>query len=260
MRIVYMLPGLALFHITCQPSPVPVPGPPAPRTQTPAPAPFSPYAEVDTTTYIFYEESGRYTLKNRQNGQTYDIPQDQLSPRVEKGMEPQFDVHYGPLVMAIPAGKRFVCLYLSSYETSDGGSLALAEGYDLFLLLDKVSNRVLPAVLQLGLTRGRHKAMGFFEATYTRFYVSRPSEDEVCWIGTRREEVSVDWDSETGGIKGGPYHDISALTWYRFNGTAWVHDPKLDRLFPKGKGAGELPPTTPMTSIDMALGVYRNRK
>lgn len=258
MKIIHIFAFLAIFYSACQPSHAPVPNSPAPQVSVP-PTPFSSYAKVDTTTYTFYGEGEHFILKNRQNGQTYNISQDQLAPRVEKGMEPQLEVHYDPLVMAIPTGKGMVCLYLFSYEIADGGSLALAEGYDLFLLLDKVSNRVLPAVLQLGQTRGRHKAMGYMEATYTRFYVSCPSEDDVCWIGTRKEEVSVDWDSETGGIKGGPYHDISALTWYRFNGTAWLHDPKLDRLLPRGKGAGELPPTTSLTPIDMALQVYRNR-
>lgn len=240
----------------CQaPAPKQAPEPIAP----PAPT-FSRYAQVDTVTYTFYSEQGHHVLKNRRNGQRYEIAQSQLEPLVQDGLEPQFEVRYGPLVMAAPAGKGLLCLYLSSYETADGGSLALAEGYDVFLLLDTLRGRVLPGTLRFGLTRGRHKSMGYFEATYTHFYLGGFSDDGVCLIGTRKEEVHVDFDNEMLSPKGGPYHDIGPLQWYRFDGTAWAYDPNLDRLFPTGKNAGEWPPTTPMTSIDMALGIYRGRR
>lgn len=235
--------------------------PPANSNPVETPPAFSRYADVDTVTYLLHSEDARYVLKNKRSGQTYNIPRAQLEPPVEhEDMGPQLDLKYGPRVTAFTAGKGMVGLHLSSYEIAEGGSLALAEGYDLFMMLDTVANRLLPGLLQLGQTSGRHKGMGFFEANYTHFYVSYPSANEVCRIGTRAEKVYVDHDNETLTIKGGPYHDIDILKWYRFDGSAWAYSPKLDRLCPVGKGAGELPPATPISPIDVALESYRHRR
>lgn len=235
---------------------------PAPPKSVPVNAPaISRYADVDTVTYVLRAEGARYILQNRRNGKTYDIPKSQLEPPAEQeDMGPQLDLNYGPRVTAFPAGKGMAGLHFSSYEIAEGGSLALAEGYDLFMLLDTAANRLLPGILHPGQTSGRHKFMGYFEANYTRFYVSRPPANEVCLIGTRAEKVYVDRDNETSTLTGGPYHDIGILKWYRFNGAAWVYAPKLDRLCPVGKGAGELPPVTPISPIDMALEFYRNKR
>lgn len=256
MKLMYVLVGVAIIHAACQPANAPQPQPQAP--EQPA---YSPYATVDTATYAIVLQEEQYILKNRKNGQSWTIPKKQLMPPVESPeLEPEMEPQYGPKVMAFRAGKGRVCLYLNSYEIADGGSMALAEGYDIFLLLDTVSNKLLPEVLHLGQTRGRYKAMGYLHANYTKLYVSHPPQIEDCWIGTRKEQVYMTWDNETGVPNGGPYHDIEPLIWYHFNGTSWVHDPRHDRLFPCGKGAGELPPTTSFTPIDMAIQAYRDRR
>lgn len=234
--------------------------PPASSNPVETPQASSRFADVDTVTYVLHSEDARYVLKNKRSGQTYNLPKAQLEPPVEhEDMGPQLDLKYGPRVTAFAAGKGMVGLHLSSYEIAEGGSLALAEGYDLFMLLDTAAKRLLPGPLQLGQTSGRHKAMGFMEATYTHFYVSYPFVDDVCWIGTRAEKIHVARDSENSTVKGGPYHDIDLLKWYRFDGSAWAYDPKLDRLCPVGKGAGELPPATLKSPIDVALESYKHR-
>lgn len=221
----------------------------------------APYANVDTLTYVLKWEDTSYRLKNTQTGKLYEIPKSQLKPPVEDEEQgPQLELTYGPRVTAVPAGKGLVCLQVSSYEIAKGGSMALAEGYDVFLLLDTAVNRLLPGVFHLGQTRGRYRSMGYFEATDTHFYISRPSSNEVCRIGIRTETINIDWNDETGTIAGGPYHDFGIIKWFRFDGANWIYDPKLDRLCPMGQGAGELPPSTAISPIEVALEAYRSRR
>lgn len=251
---------LLLFNLlllaACRP-----PEPPQPTAPPPAPVPaFSCYADVDTAIYAIQLEGTQYLLQNRRDGKTYTIPLSQLNPPADKPeLEPQLELRYGPEVVSFDAGKGLTGLYLTSYEVADGGSMALAEGYDVFLMLNKATDRILPDVWRLGQTRGRHKFMGCVEANYTHLYLSRPFINDYCRIGMREESVKMDWDKESGMPVGGPYHDIGVMKWYCFDGKKWTYNPKLDRQFPIGRGCGEFPPISEITSIDVALQAYRGR-
>lgn len=238
------------------------PEPPKPATPPTPPQPvFSRYADVDTATYTIRLEGTQYLLQNRRDGKTYTIPQSQLAPPADKPeLAPELELRYGPGVMAFDAGKGMTGLYLTSYEVSDGGSLALAEGYDVFLMLNKATDHILPDVWRLGRTRGRHKFMGCMEANYTHLYLSCPFIDNYRLIGMREETVTMEWGGECGLPQGGPYHDIGPLKWYYFDGNKWIYNPKLDREFPIGRGCGEFPPVSDITSIDVALQAYRSWK
>lgn len=232
------------------------PQPPPPK----ADEDFSWYAPVDTSTWAITLKNEYYLLENRVNKRTYKIAETQLlPPKSTPDQEPQLDVLYDPKVMAIKAGKTLICLYLSSYQVSDGGSLALAEGYDIFVFFDLKKNRVLPQVLHLGRTRGRHKSMGFMDAQYTHFFISYPGADSMVRIGTRLETMGVTYDKERPEVISGPYHDIGPLKWYQFNGSSWEYNPKLDRMLPVGTGSGELPPTLPVTPLELVAASYRKR-
>ncbi len=217
-------------------------------------------AYFDTLGFRLYPTEKGFSLRQLKTGKNYDFPYAWLKPPKGTGTEDNEDglMQYDSLVTVFPLGENLVGVHLSSYDISTGGSMALAQGLDVFLAVDTVQQKVLPDVLHLGITKQRSKFMGYLDAEYTHFLIRRFPGAPFYSLGTFQEKVYVKRSDELTSVQG-PFYEQTPLRWYVFDRKKWQYDPALDKYLPLGPG-GELPMISlVMTPVEWAKGEYERR-
>lgn len=196
----------------------------------------------DTTSYRLYPNDTGFSLVNMTTGRKYAIPQILLTPTLDPAYKDAITglMQFDSVVTAFPLGENMVGIHLSSYDIGEG-SMALAQGVDAFLAIDLLGKKMLPEVLNLGVTKQRSKYMGYLSAEYTHLLVSRIAGAKFFSLVTYKEKINVSIEDSGKHISvDGPYYEQTPLHWYVFDGKKWQYDPKLDKYLPVGDG-GELP-------------------
>ena len=200
----------------------------------------NPTFQADTLNYRLYPTEQAFLLINRSTKKDYAIPKSWLTPPKNEAYEDYESelMEYDSVVTVFPLGEHLLGVHLSSYYIG-GGSMALAQGLDVFLALDTATNEVLPEVLHLGITKRRSKFMGYVSAEYTHFLVSRHPGSKFFSLITFQEKIYVNFSEELTAVTG-PYYEQTPFHWYIFDGIKWSYDATLDKYLPLGEGS-ELP-------------------
>jgi len=130
---------------------------------------------------------------------------------------------FAEAVTAFAVSDRLTGLHLSSYRVPGlgDGSMQLACGQDVFLLLDRRDNGVKPTGLFPGVSKTRARAL-CSTARSTRF--------RVADIGVTIESLNCRVKSSADGERD-EFETVQAtspIRWHLFDGDGWVADPRLD--------------------------------
>lgn len=97
--------------------------------------------------------------------------------------------HYDRHVTSFPIGNGEIGLRFSSFDAMTEGSMALAEGRDVFLIYDPSERKLRPSGFDLGITKGRYWADGCFHAQMAHLVIADANEDGLTDIGVVKEEI-----------------------------------------------------------------------
>jgi hypothetical protein len=222
--------------------------------------PQPPALYIDTAAFRLYRDTAGFTLRNLNTRHDYHIPVAWLTPPKSIETEENEDqlIKYDSTVTAFQLGKNLLGIHLSSYFVASGGSMALAQGLDVFVAVDTVNKKVLRDVLHLGITKQRGKFMGYFDAQYTEFSIGQVGSSYFS-LGMIQEKIGMHWDNDRGIPDSGPFYEQTPLRWYVFDGKKWTYAPSLDRRWPMG-GCTKLPMLSlRMTPVELAKEAYRTR-
>jgi hypothetical protein len=197
------------------------------------------------------EDAGGFEIRYRSRGRSaaVAVPREWLVPYSAEDAEgwEMFPSHpYEEAVTAFQVNGALLGLHLSAYAIQAQGSMQLALGRDLFLLLDPAAARLGDDPLRLGTTQSRSRFMGCWQALQTDFQLADVDADGACDIGLEREELRCTeaertdaFGDVTSNIEG-PCAQREPPRWFLFRGAGWVEDPARKDLA-RPEGAVELP-------------------
>jgi hypothetical protein len=127
------------------------------------------------------------------------IPKDWLVPPHdtddEEDTSPVDPFNYDRRVTSFPIGNGAIGLRFSSFDAMTEGSMAAAEGRDVFLIYDPSEGRLRPGGFDLGITKERYRVDGCFRAQMVHLLVADANKDGLADIGAVKEEI---WCPEIG--------------------------------------------------------------
>lgn len=212
----------------------------------------------DTVSYRLGRDSSGYFLVHVPSGHVLPINTALLRQELPETEDEDMEalMNYNGSVTAFSIGAQFVGIHLSSYDIG-GGSMGASRGFDTFLTLDTVAQAFLPQPLQFGISKGRHRAMGFVNAHFTHFLINHFSEEKYVSLGAFQERVYAKYD-EDDGTPSGPYHETTAVRWFVFDGKRWNYAEKYEKRLFLGV---ELPLIgLVMSPVEYAKEMYRKRE
>jgi hypothetical protein len=146
---------------------------------------------------------------------------------------------YDEPVTTFEMGRSLTGVHISSYDIQGEGSAQAAAGRDVFLIVDVRANRLVPGLVDLGITKARGRHIGCFRAHATAFLLADIDDDGVLDIGAEREEIEchevtrVEEDGSLSDGIDGPYYLRHPVHWHTFHSGGWRYDAKLDGRFPR---------------------------
>jgi hypothetical protein len=156
---------------------------------------------VSTRTFSLQEEGERFFLQELLPTPEHPriaIPREWLIPPHEteddEDTAPVSPFKYDRRVTSFPIGNGEIGLRFSSFDAMTEGSMALAEGKDVFLIYDPSAGKLRPGGFDLGITKERDWGSGCFSAHMVHLLVADTNEDGLTDIGAVKEEV---WCPET---------------------------------------------------------------
>jgi len=127
------------------------------------------------------------------------IPRDWLVPPHdtddEEDSSPVDPFNYDRRVTSFPIGNGAIGLRFSSFDAMTEGSMAAAEGRDVFLIYDPSAGILRPGGFDLGITKGRYRVDSCFRAQMVHLLVADTNKDGLADIGAVKEEI---WCPEIG--------------------------------------------------------------
>src|SRR5579864_4491958 len=127
------------------------------------------------------------------------IPRDWLVPPHdtddEEDSSPVDPFNYDRRVTSFPIGNGAIGLRFSSFDAMTEGSMAAAEGRDVFLIYDPSEGRLRPGGFDLGITKERYRVDGCFRAQMVHLLVADTNKDGLADIGAVKEQI---WCPEIG--------------------------------------------------------------
>lgn len=214
---------------------------------------FRPTFRYDSVSYKLFREWGGYRLVNTSAGISYTIDSSLLvlPLSAEEDMDDLMD--FDSTVAVFGIGGRFLVAQLSSYTISRG-SLALAQGTDVFLTLDTVQRRVLPQPLHFGVSKQRYRSLGYMEASCHHFLLSPFREEPYLCLGAFQERIYVERSDDDVTVNG-PFYEQTPTRWFVFDGEHWNYRAVYEKRLPLGV---ELPLIgLVMTPVEYARATYR---
>jgi hypothetical protein len=175
------------------------------------------------------------------------IPRDWLVPphdtHDEEDTSPVDPFNYDRRVTSFPIGNGAIGLRFSSFDEMTEGSLAAAEGRDVFLIYDPSEGRLRPGGFDLGITKERYRSDGCFHAQMVHLLIADTNKDGLTDIGAVKEEIwcpeiSEDEDevpdgaieqkklpSELTNIVEMHLYQQHSVSWYLYTPQGWKLDP-----------------------------------
>jgi hypothetical protein len=127
------------------------------------------------------------------------IPKDWLVPphqsNDDEDTSPVNPFNYDHRVTSFPIGNAQIGLHFSSFDAMTDGSMAAAEGRDVFLIYDPSEGKLRPGGFDLGITKERYRVHGCFRAQMVHLMIADINEDGLTDIGAVKEEI---WCPEIG--------------------------------------------------------------
>jgi hypothetical protein len=128
------------------------------------------------------------------------IPREWLIPAQEtegdgEDTSPVSPFNYDRHVTSFPIGNGEIGLRFSSYDAMTEGTMAAAEGKDVFVIYNPSAGKLRPGGFDLGITKERLWADGCFHAQMVHLLVADSNQDGLTDIGAVKEEI---WCPETG--------------------------------------------------------------
>jgi hypothetical protein len=155
---------------------------------------------VSTHQFTLQREGGNFFLQPLPLAAKHPriaIPRDWLVPPhdTEEDTSPVDPFNYDRHVTSFPIGDGAIGLRFSSFDAMTEGSLAAAEGRDVFLIYDPSEGRLRPGGFDLGITKGRYRVDGCFQAQMVHLLVADINGDGLADVGAVKEEI---WCPEIG--------------------------------------------------------------
>jgi len=157
---------------------------------------------VSTHQFILQREGDKFFLQPLQLASKHRpvaIPKDWLVPARDtddgEDTSPVDPFNHDRHVTSFPIGNGAIGLRFSSFDAMTEGSMAAAEGRDVFLIYDPSKGKLCPGGFDLGITKGRYRAGGCFRAQMVHLLVADTNKDGLADIGAVKEEI---WCPEIG--------------------------------------------------------------
>jgi len=178
----------------------------------------------------------------------------------EEDASPVDPFNYDRHVTSFPIGNGEIGLRFSSFDAMTEGSMAAAEGRDVFLIYDPSEGRLRGGGFDLGITKGRYRVDGCFRAQMVHLLVADTNNDGLADIGAVKEEIwcpeiGKDEDevpdgtaeqkkapSELTNIVGTHLYQQHNVIWYLYTPQGW-------KLVPDQTGMPETFSELPLTGI-----------
>jgi hypothetical protein len=158
----------------------------------PAQSNHNPY-RIDTINYKYAKICGKsfLVLPDRKR---IKIPETWLYPpqEVEKDQDSYVNsFNYLEYVTSFTVSKNLVGLHVASwdYMPPGSGSAMAASGRDVFLIYSTNTHKLIPGILDLGITKDRLRSMGCFFASFNKFYLGDVNHDSLTDIGVELEKI-----------------------------------------------------------------------
>jgi hypothetical protein len=177
---------------------------------------------------------GGYSLQHTLTGVVYPIDPALLVLPLPDDQDFDDLMAFDSTVTAFGIGGRFVVVQLSSYTISTG-SLALAQGTDVFLTLDTAQRQILAQPLHFGISKQRYKSMGYMEASCLHFQLSPFREEPYLCLGAFQERIYVVHSDDDITVEG-PFYEQAPTRWFVFDGQRWNYQPAYEKRLSLGVG------------------------
>ena len=151
----------------------------------------SAHLPVSTRRFMLEKEGEKFFLESLSPAEKrIEIPKEWLIP---PGIEREEDYPVDPFqydrhVTSFPIGNGEIGLRFSSFDDMKEGSMAVAEGRDVFLIYDPKTGKIRPG-LDLGTTKDRVAYRGCFHAHMVHLVISDANNDGLTDIGAIQEEI-----------------------------------------------------------------------
>jgi hypothetical protein len=185
--------------------------------------------QVDASGYGFSKLEEKLFLVLR-DGKKIEIPRNWLYPPEEVEEDENAYVtsfEYSERVTSFQVDKDLLGIHLSSWDAmpaAGGGSAMAGAGRDVFLIYNATTHQLHQGIVDLGITKGRIRAMGCFFAAFHGFFIGDINNDGLTDIGVVLEEIKCEEDSkeqEPTSSQARPYYKKHPIQWYVFKNTAW---------------------------------------
>jgi hypothetical protein len=198
-------------------------------------------------------------------GKRIEIPKMWLYPSEEVKQDQHSYVssfNYLEPVTGFPINRKLLGLHLSSwdYMPLGSGSAMAASGRDIFLIYNRATHKLMPGILDLGITKERVRSMGCFFASFNEFYLGDVNNDGLTDIGVTLEKIwceEVSDEDRQMNFMSGPYYKKNPIEWYILRGLRWERAPQYEGIRPK-KAIMKLPMIGLIESpVEFVRGIYK---
>jgi hypothetical protein len=182
--------------------------------------------EVSTDRFKLLSEGDQFFLSfhSPKGVQRILIRKEWLAPPAEVAEEEGDVVSsfvYSEHVTSFPIGNGELALKFSSYDIQPEGSMQVAAGRDVFLIFNPANHSLRPGLVDLGITKQRHREEGCFFAVMNHFLVADVNDDGLKDIGVVTEEIRC---PDEGARLTGQFYVQHFPRWYLFSLDGWKRE------------------------------------
>lgn len=198
--------------------------------------------QVDTLRFRI-SKTGETTFLHIADEKKTEIPKDWLYPAgdVEKDKNSYVNSfnYLEPVTSFVividgrTAKSKLIGIHISSWDCMPpgSGSAMAASGRDIFLIYNSATHKLLPGILDLGITKDRVRSIGCFFANFNSFYLGDVNGDGLTDLGIQQEKIWCDEETDEQhqiDFMAGHYYKKLPIRWYAFQENTWKRLPIYD--------------------------------